>query len=179
MTNDHSEPGLFGGMVAEHMIRAAQISPCGRYRYRLMRTWDAALPVAYWIMLNPSTADALDDDPMTRRCIGFARSWGCGGIDVRNLFGLRATDPRVVAKHAEPVGSENNAHLLDLLSSPRLIVAAWGASGVIRDRHREVLRLLNAFDGTLSCLGTTKSGYPLHPLYLPASQQLRPFAVEE
>jgi hypothetical protein len=66
---------------------------CEVYRYELRRVWDAQLGLACWVMLNPSTADANEDDPTIRRCVNFARTWGYGGIVVRNLFALRATDP--------------------------------------------------------------------------------------
>ena len=33
------------------------------YRYRLVRTWDDAKPHAMFVMMNPSTADPLVDDP--------------------------------------------------------------------------------------------------------------------
>ncbi len=46
-----------------------------------------------WVMLNPSTADHVHDDPTIRRCMGFARAWGYGGIAVVNLYAWRATDP--------------------------------------------------------------------------------------
>ncbi|MDB5297796.1 MAG: hypothetical protein JWO31_3779 [Phycisphaerales bacterium] len=73
---------------------AAVLSPCERYRYVLHRWWDESKPAVCWLMLNPSTADAATDDPTIRKCCGFARAWGAGGIAVVNLFALRATDPR-------------------------------------------------------------------------------------
>ncbi len=75
----------------------ASISICGRYRYWLKRVWDSSKPTAGFCLLNPSTAVGLVDgipvdDPTIRRCAGFAKSWGCGGIRVVNLFAIRATD---------------------------------------------------------------------------------------
>ena len=45
----------------------AIISECGTYRYLLQRFWDARLESLNFIMLNPSTADAMKDDPTIRR----------------------------------------------------------------------------------------------------------------
>src|SRR5262249_62207047 len=81
---------------------AAGFSRCGRYRYWLTRTWDAARPAVCWLMLNPSTADAARDDPTIRRCIGLARRWGHGGIVVVNLFAWRAPDPAAPARAPAP-----------------------------------------------------------------------------
>jgi hypothetical protein len=78
-------------MIAE-MLREAEISEDGKYRYALMRMWDDK-PLMMFCMLNPSTADATKDDPTIRRCIGFAKDRGYGGIYVVNLMAYRATDP--------------------------------------------------------------------------------------
>src|SRR5437868_12651695 len=71
---------------------SAVISPCGKFRYRLTRQWGegAALP---FVMLNPSTADAEQDDPTIRKCVGFAKRMGYDGIEVVNLYAYRATKP--------------------------------------------------------------------------------------
>ena len=65
--------------------RSAVLSDCGNYRYQLHRTWDESLPKCMFMMLNPSTADADIDDNTIRRCIGFAKLWGYGGLMVGNL----------------------------------------------------------------------------------------------
>ena len=70
----------------ESTLNGAIISDCGKYRYQLWRKWDPSLPVVLFIMLNPSQADASEDDPTIRRCINYAKSWGYGGIYVGNLF---------------------------------------------------------------------------------------------
>lgn len=146
------------------------------YRYLLTRRWDVLKPVMGWIMLNPSTADAFRPDPTVTRCAGFAGREGCGGIDVVNLFALRATDPRELAGHADPVGPRNDEFLADL---PRLaegpVVAAWGAHAGIGDRAGEVAGLFARMGVPLLCLSTAKAGAPRHPLYVRADAPLVPW----
>ena len=72
----------------------AHFSPCERYRYRLWRCWDASKWKLAIIGLNPSTATHEEDDPTIRRCIGFAKRDGYGGLLMLNLFALRSTDPK-------------------------------------------------------------------------------------
>lgn len=115
-------------------------------------------------MLNPSTADENADDPTLRRCIGFARNWGLGGIDVVNLYALRATNPADLWRSDDPVGPENDAHLEDAGRTSRMLVAAWGAHPKA-ERVAQVLAI-PGFD-RLTCLRTTKDGHPGHPLYVP------------
>lgn len=118
-----------------------------------------------WVMLNPSTADADDDDPTIRRCIGFAKSWKCGGIVVRNLFALRAADPSELDRHPDPVGPENDAYL-SRCGCECMTVLAWGARG--GDRGRAVLETLAGRGINLFQLAATEEGQPRHPLYLKA-----------
>ena len=116
-------------------------------------------------MLNPSTADAIMDDPTIRRCIGYAEDWGYGRLVVGNLFALRSTDPRQLDDHSTPVGSDNDEHLLAICDEAEKIIVAWGTHGSLRDRDRKVAQLLNV---DLYALDTTQDGHPAHPLYQPA-----------
>lgn len=171
---------LFPGGVQ----RDALVSECGRYRWWLTRTW-APGPRVVFVMLNPSTADAREDDPTIRRCIGFARAWGFGGVAVANLFPWRATDPDdLVAAHrrGEDVAcrDERDRHLARLLLGGREVrpVAAWGAHPLAVDEWRTVLRdHVDFADRPLDwlCLGTTKAGAPRHPLYLRADTKPGPW----
>src|SRR4051812_17109287 len=108
--------------------RGALLSDDGLYRYRLWRIWEELAPVMVWVMLNPSTADADVDDPSIRKCVGFAKANGCGGIIVVNLFAWRATDPKELRAVADPVGPENDAHIRWAVKAPLLatVVAGWG-----------------------------------------------------
>jgi hypothetical protein len=153
----------------------ATISADGAYRYLLTRRWDDG-PVMAWIMLNPSTADAADDDPTIRRCVSFARRDGCTAITVVNLFALRAASPRVLLASGDSVGPDNDSFLLERARGSR-VVAAWGAHGSHRGRGREVADMLTSVGVPLLCLGVTSGGQPRHPLYLPAATPLTAWPV--
>jgi len=161
--------------------RSAEISECGRYRWWLRRSWQTWCPtrghipgkgVVCFVMLNPSTADGMQDDPTIRRCIGFARSWGYDTLSVRNLFPWRATDPQELF-HAETVtgGYRGDLELITALTAD-MVVIAWGAS-VPFARDAEAIKLFNDHcpGVNLYCLGVTKHGHPRHPLYVKADTQ--------
>lgn len=159
--------------------RDACISACGHYRWSLSREWDWQKPWLGWIMLNPSTADASTDDPTIRRCMRFAIDWGYGGIAVRNLFAFRATDPDELLRAVNPVGDQNNAAILDLWDVCPKVVAAWGAFPQAAPRAAEVCRAIAGHGFQLHCLGVTKSGAPVHPLYIPSDRTAVEYSREE
>ena len=110
-------------------LTGAAFSPCGRYRWHLARTWDADGSRVAFVALNPSTADATHDDPTIRRCIGFARRWGAGGVDVVNLYAFRATKPRDLFAADDPVGPDNDAWIDAVVARADRVVLAWGHHG--------------------------------------------------
>lgn len=150
---------------AEIGTATARLSDCGAYRYELGRRW-ARGPSVLFIMLNPSTADATQDDPTIRRCIGFAKSWQMGALGVVNLFALRATDPAALRTAPDPVGPLNDDAIHDAIVSSRVVVAAWGAHAMAAERAAVVAEMAANASRPLCCLGTTKAGHPRHPLYL-------------
>lgn len=150
----------------------AIISECGLYRYRLWRIWDEERAFLVWIMQNPSTADAVDDDPTIRKCIGFSERAGYGGIVVMNVFAWRAADERELLKAPDPIGPENWDYLIGA-TNIRLgsrVVAAWGnrfgpkRKSIFRDAYCHAAAAC-VQQGAV-CLGTTKSGDPKHPLFV-------------
>ena len=155
--------------------RTAQISPCGLYRYRLTREW-SDMPLLPFVMLNPSTADAEEDDPTIRRCMAFGRREGAGGIVVVNQFAFRATNPDALRTAADPFGPDNDAALQETgreAAAMRVpVICAWGAHGGHSNRH---IVLLMQTGARLMCLGRTKNGHPRHPLYVRGDQPLEMF----
>jgi hypothetical protein len=137
-----------------------------RYRYHLSRVWDREGPRINFLMLNPSTADALVVDPTVRRCLGFAKKWGAGSLEVTNIFALRATDPKELRRVVDPVGPANDEAIVESALMADLVVAAWGVHGVYLDREAHVRSLLTKAGVEVSVLQVTKDGHPGHPLYV-------------
>lgn len=120
------------------MIKDAVISPCSKYRYALYRNWDDSLPSVMFIGLNPSTADAVDDDPTINKCIKYAQSWGYGSLVMANLFAYRSSNPNHLKTEVDPVGPDNDAWLEKLAAQTNLIIAAWGNHGNYLNRDQVV-----------------------------------------
>ena len=108
------------------MKRNATFDESGKYRYTLERTWDGQRERVLFIMLNPSDADEKKDDATIRKCIGFAKCWGYGGLMAGNLFAWVSTDPKGLIEQLAPVGPENDAHLQRLAEEYGTVVVAWG-----------------------------------------------------
>ena len=155
------------------MNQSVLLSADNKYRFRLGRAWGPA-PYACFIMLNPSIADASVDDPTIRSCIRLAKAWGRGGFEVVNLFALRTTNPQELYHADDPIGPDNDAHILAAVMWRSPVVVAWGMRGVFMNRDRAVLDLLRGIP--LLCLGRTKTGAPRHPLYTRTCIELEEYA---
>lgn len=182
MATDSQSPLHLNGSADLLGESGAELSDCGHYRYRLWRQW-AEVPPVLFVMLNPSTADATQDDPTIRRCIGYAKRWGRGGIIVANLYAWRATKPADLHVAQGPVGeypvigfsggpeNRNDKALEEAALDADLVIAAWGADpGPIRHRPAYVLELLRR-RCEIKALGLTKHGQPRHPLYMRADAE--------
>ncbi|MGH9540910.1 MAG: DUF1643 domain-containing protein [Terriglobales bacterium] len=157
---------------------SAVLSECQSYRYSLVRDWGSGERLSF-IMLNPSTADAVADDPTIRRCCGFARSNFYTGVHVVNLFALRATAKTALTRvgYSLACGQENDRYLRAAIGEAAMLVAAWGAHdgelGLwVKQRVAEVRAMCGQAGRPLWCLGRAKSGAPRHPLYLPQKARL-------
>ena len=165
----------------------ACFSSDGFYRWWLRRQWAPKKRRLIFIGLNPSRANARDDDPTLRRLIDFAHRWGFGDLVVLNLFARTSPDPAALRTVCDPVGIEANAVLCHWASQWSMdasmdLWCGWGEKGVFLDRSRRVQQLLNP-----SChhrqkvlpeergplmLGLTRGGQPRHPLFAPKDKSL-------
>ena len=159
------------------MEKGAILDNTKKYRYELWRKWDLDKPGITFIMLNPSTADHTEDDSTIKKCIKFSKRWGYGQISVVNLFAYRATKPEELKGVTDPVGRENNQHLQNVIDNSQVIVAAWGVEGKLHGRNIEVDGMLRSKENVY-CLGTTKEGHPMHPLYLSDDTELILFSKQ-
>lgn len=154
---------------------SAVLSECGTYRYRLDRwgfcdykTTDTALA---FIMVNPSTADADNDDATIRKCMGFCARRGVDRLIVGNLFAYRSKDVRVLAAAgAAALGPDNDMHLSRIMRDASRVVVAWGPlaklPAPLRGRWRDVVKIAREFNHQLDALGVASDGQPRHPLML-------------
>lgn len=155
--------------------KEAVLSRDRRYRYTLTREWQPAQGLVNFVMLNPSTADAYDDDATIRRCVGFAREWGYGGIVVTNLYAFRATQPADLFAADDPVGPENEGHLRRVAAEAAVVVCAWGDHGRKNKRGHNVAGLLRGGQVNLNYLRLTRFGQPNHPVRLPYGLSPQPW----
>lgn len=150
-------------------------SDCERYRYALTRIWDPSGEKALFVMLNPSTATEVQNDPTVERCERRARALGFGAFRVTNIFAWRDTDPKKMRAAADPVGAENDAAIRDGAEWADRVICAWGSHGAHLDRGRAVETLLRDTGAPLFHLGLTKHGHPKHPLYVSYTRTPEPW----
>lgn len=153
------------------MLKQAIFSKCNKYRYSLSRIWDTEKESCLFIGLNPSTADAVKDDPTLRKLIAYARSWGFGGFELCNLFAIRSSHPEIISKCEDPIGQLNTSYLHAAIASNHRHILIWGNWG---EQHTSIENLLELIQDPL-CLGHNLNGSPKHPLYLPKNVVLIPF----
>ena len=192
------------------------------------------------VLLNPSKAGGIDDDPTVRKSVGFARRhqplpdrlvlrpgvpggavfgdgamsrlsghwiagtrpaaeedaapyryqlWrpiGDGRLDIVNMYGWRATDPKKLAAAraagCDVIGPFNDELLVEACRTADVVIVGWGSLAARRwaeERAAHVLEMLHALGKEAWCLGTTKDGQPSHPLMLPYSTPLVPYPPPE
>ena len=160
----------------------AEFSACGRYRRTLYRAWSPPLlgpknraGTVLFIGMNPSTADADHDDPTIRREIGFAKRWGYSFLSKCNIGDYRATDPRDIPSDPDIACTRENLRWIEAeATGAALIILAHGnpPPPLRLAAQRVYFALTDLLGLEVFCLGTTKEGWPKHPLYLPSDQPL-------
>lgn len=156
---------------------SAIFDPSHRYRYCLTRSWPGPNPShqVTFIMLNPSQANADQDDPTIRACSQFARRWGYHQLSIVNLFAYRTPQPKTLQQASDPIGPDNDYYLLQAAESAHKVILAWGNWGTFLKRDQTVVKLLSSHHHKLHCLMRNNSGQPRHPLYIKRTIQPKPW----
>ena len=159
------------------MRRDAVVSDDGIYRDVLTRAWAESPPACTFVMANPSTADASEDDPTIRKVLGFARRAGFNSVDVVNLFAFRATIIDDLPQDmARAVGGDlNDGFILDYCQH-RTVYVAWGSPAKLhpslRPRIPAVLEILKQATDDVRFLALNADGSPTHPARLAYNRPL-------
>lgn len=146
------------------------------YRWSFERRWGVGGTLC-WIGLNPGTGDTDGKKrPTLDKVCRLAKSLDLEAVLVVNLFAFRSTDPKALkTAGVDVVGDLNDETIRRAVVRSAVTLAAWGADGKINARSRRVASTLD----DAVCLGTTSSGEPRHPLYVPNATRLvayRPLA---
>lgn len=139
------------------MDKGAEFSKCGKYRYVLWRIWDPSKPIAMCIGLNPSTANADQDDNTIEILMKALHANGYGGLKMTNLYALISPNPKDLVC-ADPLGN-NDQWLLTTAYGCQQIIYCWGAFKRIEARVRKIRDMFP----TAKCFGKTANGSPWHP----------------
>jgi len=161
------------------MTGGASFSDCRFYRYRLWRQWSTKPRWLAICGLNPSTADEQQNDPTIRRCIDFAKQWDFSGLIMVNAFGYRSTDPVGLLAVDDPLGADNDRHLIEVARVASRFIFAWGRHVLLREilppRADRVFALVREHAiCEIGTLGLNGDGSPKHPLYLAKSTPFLP-----
>lgn len=161
-------------LLDDIFIDGAFFSPDRVYRYLLRRKIGVQQTTCLFIMLNPSTADETKNDPTVARCIGFAKHWGFGRLEVCNIFGYRATDPKELYDllPSAVIGPENTTYIIEAIIRADKVVCAWGNHGELYGRGGEVQQEIMDLNKFPFAFKITNKGQPIHPLYQKADAPL-------
>jgi hypothetical protein len=121
-------------------------------------------------MVNPSTADATEDDATIRKLKGFCARQGWRGFVVVNIHAFRATDVNELKRAVDPVGPLNGGFILGAILKTDVTVCAWGSLGKLpphlRNGWRSVVSIAKATNRPLLCWDVCADGQPKHPVML-------------
>ena len=169
-------------MNAQELTKAdAIISDCGSYRYWLERQCEGEGATAI-VMVNPSTADATQDDATIRKLRGFGDRNRWGRIIIGNLFAYRATDVRELGGQANPIGPDNDYWLGRMAGVADRVIFAWGPVTKQPRQYRgwrwgKVAGIFNGLD-SFSIGAPAQCGHPRHPLMLAYAEPIQPWSKD-
>lgn len=167
--------------MPEQEPNGAEFSDCKKYRYRLWRTWDSKKPKLYFILMNPSTADEVKNDPTIERQCRRAKRLGFGSVVILNCGAIRETDSRKAWANDDPIGPHNFATIKEAIAGfpDAVFVAGWGRPGHNHRASAEILEIFRETRQPLWCLGKNGDGSPKHPLYVGYDTKLEIYEIEQ
>jgi hypothetical protein len=161
----------------------AHFSSCEKYRYWLRRDWDLSLKAISFLMLNPSTANEIENDPTIERCQRRAIAMGYGSMIIVNLFPFRMTDSTLLNTIDDLLGdvSQANDSIVRAVELSDMTVCGWGKHPLAAPRADAVMLMLTQanLQHKVKCLQLNADGSPQHPLYIAYAKQPVPFLIHQ
>ena len=163
-----------GGKVRLNLMAGvkgdAVFSEDGRHR-TLMRRWIGdTFPERYilFIGMNPSTADAMVNDPTCAREWTFAQREGFDAMVKANVGDYRATHPKMLLEEGVIASSPANLPAIreQAKGAARVILCHGKLNKALVPAGQALVQALTEDGIDLWCFGTNADGSPKHPLYL-------------
>ena len=159
----------------------AHFSACEKFRYWLRRDWDLSKAPISFLMLNPSTADEMVNDPTIERCQRRAITMGYGSMIIVNLFPFRMTDSKLLNTVPSLLSdsAEANEAILRAVALSEMSVCGWGKHPLAAPRAQHIMALIKQknLQQKVMCLQLNTDNSPQHPLYIGYAKQPVPFAI--
>lgn len=148
-------------------------------RCLLWRTWDITKPLVLFVLLYPGTADGDVDDANVKRCLSYARLWNFGGLELVSLYSVQVEHAAGLFTFKDPIGLDNDRHVVEAAQRAPYVVCAWGASAGSK-RVEEVLRKIQgrASEAKLHHLGLDTKNQPQHLMRAATLQQPIPWVSD-
>ena len=173
--------GLFSEECLEGQIYIGEAG-LGKERYALGELGKKNL-ICFGI--NPSTAMPGDDDPTIKRVRKLANKVGCDGWIMLNMYPIRQTDPKKLAKKPDKFAMKKNEMIVKGILEKYQDSPIWAAWGTNIAKHDYLCELLIENEESFSnrewlCRGKcSKDGHPHHPLYVADKEEFTKFNIVE
>ena len=185
-----AEPEFSNIVVKQHKTlfqqSEAHFSACEKFRYWLRRDWDLTKAPISFLMLNPSTADEMVNDPTIERCQRRAITMGYGSMIIVNLFPFRMTDSKLLNTVDNLLGDAAQADgaILRAVELAEITVCGWGKHTLAAPRAQHIMTLIKqaglqntGLQQKVMCLQLNADNSPQHPLYIGYAKHPVPFVI--
>lgn len=163
-------------LLGDPMMRRDAFLPYPGVRRRLSRHWGPG-PRAFVLGCNPSTADALRDDPTSLWWNAWFQLFGFGGYDAGNLYPFCTSSPVECRKRVEEAFAgewhdrdqihANLDYVTRAAKEADQVFVCFGNIAWDQDWIEHVVEQIQTGPEpwpNLWCWGTTNSGAPKHPM---------------
>ena len=136
-----------------------------QYRYTLERIWDKNKPYVLFIMINPSTANEINNDNTINKINNNINKNIYGGFYIGNIYPIVSSSQRALNKNFKntfsnsPEYTENIINIKKMILLVDKVIYAWGYKGKEPEWLREIVN-------KTYCINTLKNNQPAHPLKL-------------